>query len=126
MLVYEGGESLRHDENATSIGVRGTRRVMKSLGMIRSHHKPRKTPVIIGKRKWIRARSSGMFHLKVSNGAPVTKGQIIGYITDPFADFKINIKAPRPAIVIGVNNNPIVNQGDALINLGFPVKNSTS
>ncbi|GJM29828.1 MAG: succinylglutamate desuccinylase [Cyclobacteriaceae bacterium] len=124
MLVYEGGEALRHDEYATTIGIRGTRRVMKSLGMIRSQHKPKKVPKVIVKRKWIRARNSGMFHLKIDNGSTITKGQILGFITDPFADFKITINAPQDAVVIGVNNNPIVNQGDALINLGFTDSNS--
>lgn len=119
MLVFEGGESLRHNDYATTIGVRGTRRVMKSLGMIRSQHKPKKHPKLITKRKWIRARNSGMFHLKVDNGATIKKDQLMGYITDPFADFKLAMKAPRDAVVIAVNNNPVVNQGDALINLGF-------
>jgi predicted deacylase len=119
MLVFEGGESLRHDEYATTIGIRGTRRVMKFLGMIRSQHKSKKVPLVVFKRKWIRARNSGMFHLKIENGSSVTRGQLLGFITDPFADFKLTIKAPCNAMVIGVNNNPIVNQGDALINLGF-------
>lgn len=118
MLIYEGGESLRLDDYATTIGMRGTRRVMKFLGMIRSQHKPKKTPKVVSKRRWIRARNSGMFHQRVDNGDQIAKGQILGTITDPFGDFKITVKAPRSGVVIGINNSPIVNQGDALIHLG--------
>ena len=118
MIIYEGGESLRHDEHAATVGVRGARRVMKSLKMIRSHHRPKKVPAIITKRSWIRARNSGMFHPRVNNGEQVTKGQVLGYITDPFADFSVKVKAPSKGMIIGLNYSPIVNRGDALVHLG--------
>jgi predicted deacylase len=119
MLIYEGGESLRHDEYVTTIGMRGTRRVMKHLGMIRSQHKPKRSPQLVEKRKWIRARNSGMFHSRVDNGEHVSKGQTLGFITDPFGDFKIAVKAPLNGLIIGINNSTIVNQGDALVHLGW-------
>ena len=119
MLIYEGGEALRHDEYVTTVGTRGTRRLMKHLGMIKSQHKPKKNPEVVAKRKWIRARNSGMFHTRVDNGEHVIKGQTLGFIADPFGDFKITVKVPRAGLVIGINNSPIVNQGDALVHLGW-------
>lgn len=118
MIIYEGGEALRHDEYASTIGVRGARRVMKSLKMIRSHHRPKKLPTIISKRSWIRAKNSGMFHARVNNGEQVVKGQVLGFITDPFADFNVKVKAPRNGMIIGINHSPIINRGDALVHLG--------
>jgi predicted deacylase len=118
LIVYEGGESLRHDENAATVGVRGARRVMKSLKMIRSHHRPKKVPTIITKRSWIRAKHSGMFHPRINNGEEVVEGQVLGYITDPFADFNVKVKAPNDGMVIGVNQRPIINRGDPLVHLG--------
>jgi predicted deacylase len=60
-----------------------------------------------------------MFHSRVDNGEHISKGQTLGFITDPFGDFKIAVKAPLNGLIIGINNSPIVNQGDALVHLGW-------
>ena len=120
ILIYEAGESLRLEEEAIKVGMRGARRVMKHLGMIRSHHRPKKPTQILSKMKWVRARNSGIFHSSIKNGVLVDKGQVLGFITDPFGDFKTIIKSPSKAYTIALNHNPIVNQGDALVHLGLP------
>ncbi len=119
IIIYEGGESLRHDKFAASVGIQGILRVMQSFEMIQAREYSVEAPILISRRRWIRARNSGMFHVEIGNGDAVVKGQVLGFITDPFADFKVKIKAPAEGMVIGVNNSPIVNRGDALVHLGF-------
>ena len=119
IIVYEAGESMRFDRDAIILGINGVRRVMKYLGMTNHVHPPEADPKIIMKATWVRARYSGLFHYFVQNGKYVEKNQLIGAITDPFGDFYSQIKSPVSGHIVGVNNNPVVNQGDALIHIGL-------
>lgn len=119
IIIYEGGESLRLNERAIQAGINGTRRLMKHVGMLKTHPKSVNKSIVIHKRKWIRARHAGLFHSLIKLGAIVKKGENIGFITDPIGDFQMYVKSPEHAHVIGLNNNPVVNQGDALLHLGI-------
>ncbi len=120
ILVYEGGESSRFDEYAIQEGLNGTIRLMRHLGMISVKvPEPKYQNYFIKNSSWIRARVSGMFQSLVSNGERVTKNQLVGYLTDPFGDFKLSIKSPATGFIIALNNNPILHQGDALMHIGI-------
>jgi predicted deacylase len=67
---------------------------------------------------WIRARYAGLFRPAVELGEEVKKRTVVGSITDPFGDYKYKVKAPAPGYIIGLNNNPVVHKGDALMHLG--------
>lgn len=119
ILVYEGGESSRFDEYAIQEGVNGALRVMKHFGM-RSEAPEASTPSkLIKKSSWIRARYSGLFQTLVKSGESVKKKQKLGYLTDPFGEFKEPIISPEDGHIIGIDNNPIMHAGDAVIHLGF-------
>ncbi|GAF03304.1 succinylglutamate desuccinylase/aspartoacylase family protein [Saccharicrinis fermentans] len=120
ILIYEGGESSRFDEYAIQQGMNGAIRVMKHLGMTTSEvSHPDYENRIIKSSSWIRAHTSGMFQSMVSSGEKVHKNQVVGNITDPFGDFKIPVKSPTSGFVIGLNNNPILHQGDAVMHIGI-------
>jgi predicted deacylase len=69
--------------------------------------------------KWIRASISGIFHLQVKLGQTVEKRELLGFITDTFGDTNIKVRSPQAGIVIGHTQNPLVNQGDGIINLAI-------
>lgn len=120
ILVYEGGESARFDEFAIQQGINGAIRIMKLLKMTEANGvEPNYPNRIITHSSWVRARTSGIFQCTVSNGALVKRNQVMGYMTDPFGDFKQPIKAPATGYVIGLNNNPILHQGDAIAHIGI-------
>ena len=79
---------------------------------------PRYTNKIVKRSSWIRAQASGIFQSKVNSGDQVKKNQIVGYITDPFGDFKVSVKTKISGYVIGLNHNPILHQGDAVMHIG--------
>lgn len=119
ILVYEGGESSRFDEKAIQLGIDGAQRVMHFLGMLADSPSPGYQNHRISRSSWIRARASGLFQTAVESGQEVKKNQVVGYITDPFGEFKLVIKATQEGYVIGLNNNPILHQGDAVMHIGI-------
>jgi predicted deacylase len=118
ILVYEGGESARFDEFAIQQGINGALRVMKHLGMRERAPEAPHVTQFINNSSWVRAKASGIFLSAVAYGATVEKNEVIGQINDPFGGFKLKIKSPAAGIVIGLNNNPIVHQGDAVMHIG--------
>jgi len=119
ILVYEGGESQRFDEEAIKEALDGMRRFLMTTNMIdKNDLVGEKETVLLPSRTWLRAEAAGMFRPFLYNGAPVKKGQKLGEIVGPFGDLKIEIESPEDGYVIGLNNRPIVHQGDALINIG--------
>lgn len=118
ILVFEGGESMRFDYKAINEGIQGCLRLLNSFDMI-DLELPRNAPVKIRKDKWVRANSSGLFHMSVSNGAHVNKGDLLGIIFNPFGETEEKIVSPTNGYIVGMNNQPVVNEGDALIHLGM-------
>lgn len=121
ILVYEGGESMRFDYSAINEGVNGCLRLMKSYKMI-SIDAPKNPSVKIKKDTWIRANASGLFHMNANNGAYVSKGDLLGVICNPFGEIEHKILSTADGYIVGVNNQPVVNQGDALVHIGMEDK----
>lgn len=118
IIVYEGGESMRFDEEVIKQGINGARRVMKHLGMVKDAPEPSSLPVLCHSSSWLRSKRSGLFTSVVKSGSMVEKRQLLGYITDPFGQFKTKITSHITGFIIGHNNMPVVNQGDALFHIG--------
>jgi predicted deacylase len=120
IIVYEGGESLRFDQHAIETGISGTLRLMKYLNMIDWAPEATEQNIVLADASWVRARHAGLFQQTIKCGQLVQAGEWIGTITDPFGEFKEHVIAPRSGYVIGLNNIPVVNAGDALVHIGRP------
>ena len=121
VIVYEGGESMRFDEYAIKEGVQGVLNVMKYLKMIDKIDPmliEREASTFLTEHKWLRAPTAGMFVPQVLNGSSIEKGDILGLVTDTFASYCEEIKAPYDGFVFCINNQAVVNQGDALFHIG--------
>jgi predicted deacylase len=117
LLVFEGGESMRLDHHAIAEGIIGTKRLLHHLQMINS---PQPSPhtLILKESEWTRGKASGIFFSTVKLGESIKKGQLIANISDPYGQVIVPVKANSNGYVIGLNNNPVVNVGDALIHIG--------
>ncbi|ATX81381.1 hypothetical protein Ga0123462_0507 [Mariprofundus ferrinatatus] len=125
-LVYEGGEALRFDEISIRAGVRGVVNVMREIGMLsRSTASKSFQPRFVKSNFWIRSPQSGILRMTVPLGASVQKGDMLGYVGDPFGANEVCLTAPGNGIVIGRTNLPLVYEGDALIHLAR-FRNSTN
>lgn len=118
ILVYEAGESLKLRKPAIDEGLAGMKRVMKHLGMISEAPASNKSPITISKSTWSRASRSGLHYAQARNGQFVSKGDVLGVISDPYGEYERKIKATHDCYVLSINNNPVVNRGDALFHTG--------
>ena len=59
-----------------------------------------------------------MFIPEIENGAAISKGQVLGVITDTFAKRSKKVLAPLDGYVFCINHQAVVNQGDALFHVG--------
>lgn len=119
ILVYETGESLRYDEYGIQIAIDGTLRVMNYLGMKNSTFESVVSSEIYQSSVWARAPIAGLYTSKIKNGEEVKKRQVLGVITDPFGSDVDKIKSRYDGRVIGVNYNPIVHKGDAIMHIAI-------
>ncbi|MEE8601821.1 succinylglutamate desuccinylase/aspartoacylase family protein [Euzebya tangerina] len=118
VLLYEGGEAWRYDETAIVAGTDGVLAVMAALDMVsEAFDRTPPTPYISRRSRWVRARRSGLMQLAVDLGDRVDKGASLGRIHDSFGGRLGQINAPADGMVIGLNLDPSVNQGDALVHI---------
>lgn len=117
VLVYEAGESMRFSNLAIEEGIAGCLRLLKNLNMLDIKIQPAETRILKDS-KWIRARMAGLFSTHKKYGSRVEKNESIGYIADPYGDTEVLLKAPDAGYIVGVNNQPVINEGDALIHIG--------
>ncbi len=120
ILLFEGGKSKVSDKNIAREGVDGAMRVLNHLGMLDDSFEvpvPKKGTVLIEATRWLRAKYSGLLHIKVACGHLVEKGQKIATITDPYGRFRHPVNAPRTGYIINVNEASLVYQGDAIFNI---------
>ncbi|WP_298285216.1 succinylglutamate desuccinylase/aspartoacylase family protein [uncultured Lutibacter sp.] len=124
VLLFEGGKSLNLDKIVTKVGIQGAINVMHHLGMRDfsskiSKHSKENPPIIIKSSKWIRAKQSGMYRSYINVGQKVEKGIKLGSISDPFGTNETIFKNPQEGYILNANHSPVVNQGDALLHIGF-------
>jgi predicted deacylase len=119
VILYEGGEALRFDEAAIEMGVKGTLRVMKSIGMIDTAPAvpAHSNTVHSTSSTWTRAPEGGILHSVRQVGDKVGRREPIGIITDPLGQVRVPVFAEDDGIIIGKTNLPIVNRGDALFHV---------
>lgn len=119
VLLYEAGEALRFDELSIRAGLKGILNVLQHLQMIRKQtQKKRKVePFIANNSSWTRANASGIVNNLVALGDHVQKNQLLAKICGPFGDILGEVLATRGGIVIGQQNIPLAQEGEAMFHI---------
>lgn len=122
LILYEAGEALRFDEVCIKAGVRGILNVMRHLGMLApSKKKPRAQiePMVARSSGWVRATASGVVLHHKQLGDKVEKGEVIAEITSPYISDVTEICANRAGIIIGKQQIPLVQEGEAMYHIAY-------
>ena len=121
VLLYEAGEALRFDEISIRAGIKGIRNVLQHLKMMRKSISKKKPiePYIAKSSGWHRATASGIVNNKVQLGDQVVKGDVLAEIGDPLGELINVVEASRSGIVIGKQNIPLVQEGEAMFHVAY-------
>lgn len=125
VLLFEGGKSQESNKDIAKHGVEGAMRILSFLEMLNpkfEYPDAITETVVIENTNWMRAKYSGLLHIKIPCGKHVEKGEYIGTITDPYGKFRHKVKAVNTGYVININESPIVYQGDAIFHISAPPK----
>ena len=120
VLLYEAGQALRFDELSIRAGMRGIKNVLAHLGMINT--KLRKTKIqhfVANTSRWTRAGSSGIVKHYKNLGDQVVKDDVLAEIGDPFGRIIDVVRANSGGIIIGTQNIPLVQAGDAMFHIAY-------
>ncbi|KAA1243654.1 succinylglutamate desuccinylase/aspartoacylase family protein [Aquimarina sp. RZ0] len=120
ILLFEGGKSQNSNREVAREGVQGTMRILNHLAMLNPEFTiPAKSEnsIFIKKSFWIRAKYSGLLHIKIPIGKSVEKGEILATITDPYGKMRHEVKATNKGYIINLNEAPIVYKGDAIFHI---------
>jgi predicted deacylase len=122
VLLYEGGEAWRFDEQSIRAGTAGVLRVLAHGGFIEPTAAEAGGTVVATSSKWMRAGRSGIAQLLVELGDEVEKGQPVARIHDTFGKKLTDTKSRTSGLVIGRTQHPLVNRGDALLHVAETAK----
>lgn len=120
VLLFEGGKSNDSNKEVARNGVEGVMRILHHFDMLKPKFElpeSRGETVLIENSSWMRAKYSGLLHVKIPWGKHVEKGEYIAIITDPYGKLRHKVKAPHEGYIINVNQSPIVYQGDAIFHI---------
>ncbi len=126
ILLFEGGKSQSSSKEIAIGGVHGTMRILNHLEMLDKDFilpVPDSNSLLVKKSIWMRAKYSGLLHIKIPISKHVEKGEILATITDPYGKMRHVVKASNEGYVINVNEAPIVYKGDAIFRITKEIVN---
>lgn len=122
ILLYEAGQALRFDEFSIKAGLRGIMHVLAHLKMTSSKRavkRSRVEPFVASKSAWVRAEASGIVRILKNLGDQVYKGDVLAEIGTPFGETTGLVKTNRNGIIIGKQNIPLVQEGEAMFHIAY-------
>lgn len=119
-LLYEAGEALRFDEFSIRAGVSGVLNVLAHLEMVKKRkQKVPLDPCVTDQSAWFRAPCSGIVRHIKKLGDTIKKNEILAEIGDPTGQVLERVVSNRSGIIIGKQNIPLVQEGDAMYHIAF-------
>jgi uncharacterized protein len=120
-ITPELGGDGRFEEANIQKGVRGVTNIMKYLGMLEGEILPPDNAQVTVRGSHldkVRANHGGIFQAEVKPGDRVSEGQALGYIYS-VRSFEVveRFVAPYNGFILGLNDVPVVNVGDPLVNI---------
>ncbi len=127
VLLFEGGEPLRRNDDSVRAGTQGVLRVLHSLGMLHEAPEPaqRASIELTDDATWIKAPRCGILRLNIQVKDEVQEGDCLGEVSDVLGDRPEYLTAPFAGIVIGVSLNPFVAKDGGVVHIAKPASETT-
>lgn len=112
LIVYQGGEAMRFDQDAITVGYNGAVNTIKHLNMTKLAPESTINPIYSQDEDWIVAHKSGILQTDVKLGQSIVKNGNIAKISDPFGTENFEyVKSHADGIVVGINTTPLIHEG---------------
>lgn len=113
-ICYEAGEANKFDEETINIGIAGIQNVMRKFDILEDEEFSQQVkPVVSEDTEWTISDKPGVLRTEIELGTRVKEGEKIGKLIDPFGtDDSIHLKSPIDGIILGINNYPMIKEGD--------------
>ena len=118
-VTVEAGEPLRLQKHVVREGVEALRTVLKKRDMIDHSVFWREPEPAFYQSSWVRTQTSGILFSQVKLGAKVTKGEILGTVTNPVTSERTTIRSPYSGIILGMALDQFVLPGFASYHIGL-------
>ncbi|KZN28522.1 succinylglutamate desuccinylase [Pseudoalteromonas luteoviolacea S2607] len=121
VLLYEAGEALRFDEFSIRAGIKGIVNILRHLKMMpKSRARKRQQCHFVAKNSgWLRASASGIACHYFALGDTVKAGDVLADIGGPYGEQLGQVIAIRGGVIIGKQNIPLVQEGEAMYHIAF-------
>ena len=118
-VTLEAGGPLQLELSEVKDGVKAIDSLMVSLGMVRKIRFWGDPEPIYYRSSWVRADSGGILLSDVSLGSSVREGDLLGTITDPMSNARMELRSPYSGRIIGMARNQVVMPGFAAFHVGI-------
>ncbi len=117
-VTLEAGESHRIQQHQISAGVNSLTSLMERQGMISRMFVWGDPEPVYYDSDWIRADHGGILFSEIELGARVSKGEVLGYVSDPITNAQHPIRSTSDGRVIGMAVDQVVMAGFAAYHIG--------
>lgn len=119
-ITLEAGEPGRFQPKEVAAGVKGVRTLLNKMGMVKKTSLWADPQPVFYQSNWLRADTGGILFSKVELGDEVSRGQVLGTVTDPITNNRSEIRADNDGRILGMALNQVVIPGFAAYRVGIP------
>jgi predicted deacylase len=125
-VTFEMGEPFRVQPEQVEHGAKAIETLMYSLGMTHQRRYWGDPEPVYYASKWVRVDNGGILFSDVALGERVSKGELLGVVTDPVSNQQYRIFAPISGRILGMALNQVVLPGFAAYRIGTETSKSTA
>jgi predicted deacylase len=118
-VTLEAGGPLQLEPSEVREGVKGIESLLTSLRMVKRVRFWGAPEPVYYRSSWVRADSGGILLSDVSLGSTVREGDLLGTITDPMNNARVELRSPYSGRIIGMARNQVVMPGFAAFHVGI-------
>ncbi|MFC2089738.1 succinylglutamate desuccinylase/aspartoacylase family protein [Bacteroidota bacterium] len=118
VIVVEFGDQGKVDSEVLQSAKKGVINVMRTIGMLEGETFVNEHPVYLIERKFIQSEYDGTFYTLVDKGQSISKGTLLGYMSDYWGNILEEYRSPYSGIVVSTRPSPAIKKGDPLLHLG--------
>ncbi|TLM79591.1 succinylglutamate desuccinylase/aspartoacylase family protein [Microbulbifer harenosus] len=118
-VTLEAGAPMVLDEPSVSHSVKGIRTLLNQLGMVSKFRLWGEPEPVYYNSTWQRATTGGIIFSKVKLGQTVSKGDLLGTVTNPITNVRKEIRSQYNGRILGMAMDQVVQPGFAAYHIGI-------